>query len=68
MSKEYRVVVKGGGHNLFYIKEEYDSYSVYQHIVNLIWDDQNYIGETDSLDDAVDLIREHSGEEIDEID
>ena len=67
MSTVYRVVVKGGGKNLYYIKEDDDTYCVYHHIVNVVWDDENLIGEDDSLEDAVERIKDHSGERIDEI-
>ncbi len=67
MSTEYRVVVKGGGHNLYYIREYDDDYHVYCRTVNLLTNDDDHVGSAGSLATALVLIVAHSGEDIDDI-
>ncbi len=67
MSAEWKVVVEGGGHNLYKISEYDDTYYVYHVIVHLLSNDNDLIGETDSLEVALTLIRSHSGEDIEDI-
>jgi hypothetical protein len=62
MSKK-KVVVKGGGRNLYYISESSGTFYVYQ---GGGWGDTQ-IGKTRTMDDALALIRSHSGREIESI-
>jgi hypothetical protein len=66
MSTEYRVVVEGGGKNLYRIEEFNDSFHVYSISVGVI-DRKKSIGKTDSLKSALVLIMADSGEDIKEI-
>ncbi len=63
-----RVVVEGGGENLYRVRESPSGYSVY-HVdeVRLLGDKETSIGKTDSIEDAYSLIRSDSGENIKEI-
>lgn len=62
MSKK-RVVVKGGGANLYYVSESSGTVYVYK---GGVWSDSQ-IGKTKSMSDALSLIRSHSGREIESI-
>lgn len=62
-----KVVVKGGGKNLFKINIYDGQYSVYQIDATFLSNQTNFIGETRSLDDALSLIRSYSGQEIERI-
>lgn len=61
--KKRRVVVKGGGRDLFQVSYSYGTFSVYQVEVGF-FDNFHQIGSTDSLEDALSLIRSYSGKEI----
>lgn len=67
MSNDKRVVVKGGGHNLYKISEYGGWFHVYHVDVGFISNSNTGIGKTRSLADALDLIKSHSGEDIQEI-
>jgi hypothetical protein len=67
MSKNKRVVVKGGGKNLYKLSEYDGWFHVYQVDVGFISDTNNSIGKTRSLADALDLIKSHSGKDIQKI-
>ncbi len=67
MSRDRRVVVKGGGKNLYKISEYNGWFQAYQVDVGFISDDFNSIGKARSLGDALELIKSHSGREILEI-
>lgn len=67
MSRVIRVVVEGGGRNLYYIRARAGEFHVYHHRVNLIWDDENLVGSADDADDAIELVREHAGEEVESV-
>ena len=58
MSKK-KVVVKGGGSNLYYVSESFGTIYVYKGSAQ--------IGKTKTMDDAIALIRSHSGKEIESI-
>lgn len=60
---KWKVVVKGGGRNLFQISEYDDVFYVYQ-ITTEIFTDKTQIGKTDSLEKALILIMAYSGKEI----
>jgi len=68
VSKAIRVVVEGGGCNLYYIRNRNDEFQIYHHRVGVIWDEENLIGTADDIEDARDLIEKHSGEDIDSFD
>lgn len=55
-----RVVVKGGGKNLFYISETYGDYYVST-------GSNNSVGKTKTFDQALSLIKNHSGKDIERI-
>lgn len=63
-----RVVVNGGGANLYYIGESNGRFWVTQKKVGILLDSDTDIGNTRSLDDALSLIRSHSGRGIKSID
>ncbi|AXQ27334.1 hypothetical protein D0B54_00910 [Solimonas sp. K1W22B-7] len=67
MSKDRRVVVTGGGKNLYRISEYGGWFHAYKVDVGLISNSSNSIGKARSLEDAIVLIKSHSGEEIQEI-
>jgi hypothetical protein len=67
MSKEFKVVVEGGGRNLYKITEYNGTYHAYQVTVNLLSNSNDSIGKANSLDVALALIRSHSGEDIEKI-
>lgn len=58
-----KVVVKGGGNNLYYISETSGTIYVYQ---GGGWGDTQ-IGKVRSMEDALALIKNHSGREIESI-
>lgn len=62
-----RVVVQGGGQNLYKISEYKGKYTAYKVAVGLISDSATNIGQASSLEDALSLIKVHSGKEIKEI-
>ena len=63
-----RVVVEGGGANLYEICE-YDGYFLARHVrVKLLWNDRYSIGRARTLEDAFSLIRSHSGRRIRSVD
>lgn len=62
-----KVVVKGGGRNLFKVSEYNGTFYVYQVEVGLLADDKHQIGKTTSLEDALTLIRSYTGKDIEKI-
>lgn len=64
----HRVIVKGGGANLYYVNESNGRFFVIQKRVGLILDSDTDIGKTRAFEDALGLIRSHSGRGIDSID
>ena len=54
-----KVVVKGGGSNLYYVSESSGTIYVYK--------GDTQIGKTKKMEDAIDLIKSHSGREIESI-
>lgn len=67
MSKDRRVVVKGGGKNLYKISEYNGWFYAYHIDVGFITNSENSLGKARSLGDALELIKSHSGREIEEI-
>lgn len=67
MTGTKRVVVRGGGSNLYQITVSGRTHSVQKVTVNLLSNSYKNIGRTDSLDDALSLIRSHSGRDIESI-
>lgn len=63
--KDRQVVVQGGGANLYKISEYNGKFTAYK--VNTGFGSNNNIGEARSLEDALALIKLHSGREIKEI-
>ena len=62
-----RIVVSGGGQNLYKVSGSGSSYTVSQIIINPIFDDRKRVGTAGSLDDALILIKSHSGKRIEKI-
>jgi len=62
-----RVVVQGGGENLYRISIYGNKYTVSQVDVGVFTNDINIIGEARNLDDALSIIKSHSGEQIKKI-
>jgi hypothetical protein len=67
MSNTRRVVVQGGGKNLYKISESSGWHHVYKVDVGFLTDSSKSIGKTHSLEDALAIIRSHSGRDIQEI-
>jgi hypothetical protein len=67
MSTKYRVVVEGGGENLYGIEEYNGTFYVEKVNVGLLFNSRDSIGKTDSLDRALVLIKAHSGKGIKEL-
>jgi len=67
MSKDRRVVVEGGGANLYKISEYSGWFYVYKVDVGLLSSSDRSIGKASSLTDALAIIKSHSGKEIKEI-
>lgn len=59
-----KVVVKGGGANLYRVSESNGTFHVYKVSV---WGSDSAIGTARRLEDALALIRSHSGREIERI-
>lgn len=68
MSRTTKVVVEGGGENLYEISESGGRFAVYKIKVNLLANSRNSIGTTGSLENALALIRSHSGKGIKSVD
>ncbi|HOC85201.1 MAG: hypothetical protein WBK43_09730 [Prolixibacteraceae bacterium] len=62
-----KVVVKGGGSNLFKVSYYDGTYYVYKVKVGFISDDKYDIGKTKNFEDALSIIRSYSGKDIDHI-
>ncbi len=67
MSNDKKVVVKGGGKNLYKISESGGWHYVYKVDVGFISSSNTSIGKTKSLSDALEIIKSHSGRDIQEI-
>lgn len=67
MARERKVVVQGGGKNLYRVNEASGKYHVYHVNVGFIENSTNPLGSASSLEDALAIIRSHSGREIKEI-
>lgn len=67
MSNDRRVVVKGGGANLYKISEYAGQLYVYHVSVGFLSNSNTSLGKTRSLQDALAIIKSHSGKEIAEI-
>jgi hypothetical protein len=67
VATERKVVVKGGGRNLYKISEYGGWFHIYAVEVKLVFNDEQSIGKVSSLPDALDLIRAHSGREIEDV-
>ena len=62
-----RIVVQGGGDNLYRISVYGNKYTVSQVKVKTFTNDINVIGEARSMDDALRIIKSHSGKSIKKI-
>ena len=58
------VVVEGGGSNLYEVSEYAGEFYVYKVSVGLFSDDRTSIGTCNKLEDALTLVRMHSGRNI----
>ena len=67
MSQSKKVVVNGGGDNLYRVSISGRTHSIDKVSVGLISNSYVNIGKTESLEDALSIIRSHSGCEIDTI-
>ena len=59
-----KIVVRGGGENLYEVRETYAEFYAYKIDVGLLWNSEKYLGKTRRFDAALALIRAHSGREI----
>lgn len=62
-----RIVVSGGGQNLYKVSGSGSTYTVYKIIANFFFDDIIEVGSAGSFDDALTLIKSHSGKRIEKI-
>lgn len=67
MSKDKEVVVQGGGANLYKVSESGGWFYAYKVDVGFLSNSNRSIGKARSLADALDLIKSHSGKEIEKI-
>ena len=56
-----KVVVKGGGSNLYYVSKSSGTMYVYK---GSVWGGDTQIGKTKRFEDALALIKSHSGRDI----
>lgn len=61
------VVVEGGGANLYEVSETDGTYYVYKVSVGLLLDSRSSIGKARKLEDALAIIKSHSGRQIKEM-
>jgi len=59
-----KVVVRGGGDNLYYVSDSGGTVYVYK---GSVWGSGTDIGKTRSFDDALAIIKSHSGRDIEKI-
>ncbi len=59
-----RVIVKGGGENLYYVSESSGTYYAYK---GSVWGGDTQIGKAKTMADALALIQNHSGKGIESI-
>jgi hypothetical protein len=64
MASTRQVVVQGGGDNLYEIGEYNGRYTAYKVDVSFLGNTKTSIGTARKLEDAVSLIRAHSGRQI----
>ena len=62
-----RVVVSGGGQNLYQVSKSGSKYYIYKIKAGTFFDDKISIGYGGSLDDALSLIKSYSGRNIQKI-
>lgn len=67
MSRTRTVVVQGGGANLYEVVPHGSEFIVRRVEVKLLWNDHYDIGRTRRFEDALSIIRSHSGREIQDI-
>ncbi len=68
MARKWKVVVQGGGSNLYEVSEYEGRFYAYKINVKLLMNDRRSLGKTGRFEEALSLIRMHSGREIKEID
>ena len=66
MSKKTRVVVGGGGENLYEVSESSGWFYVYK-VSGLLFSSRTKIGQTKTFDQALDVIKSHSGRGIEKV-
>lgn len=62
-----RVVVSGGGQNLYRITGSGSSFIASKITINTFIDDVKRVGKAGSFDDALSLIKSHSGKSIEKV-
>lgn len=67
MSSLKRIVVQGGGNNLYQVRISGTDHLVEKVAVGLISNSYQKLGRAESFDDALSIIRSHSGREIQSI-
>ena len=67
MSNDTEVVLKGGGENLYFVKEYDGKFYVYKGGLGLFAQGKKNTGEASSLDKALVLIKAQTGKEIDRL-
>lgn len=67
MARVRKVVVQGGGKNLYEIGESGGTFHVRKVTPGPLRDNRTSLGSTSSLEDALSIIRSHSGREIEKI-
>lgn len=67
MPNSTQVVVKGGGKNLYEVSESSGWFYVYRVDVSLLLNHRRNLGKTRTFDQALSLIKSHSGKAIERI-
>lgn len=62
-----KVIVQGGGENLYRVNDSNGTFYVQKVSIGLISNNYRDIGRTNNLDDALSIIKSHSGKQIKEI-
>jgi len=62
-----KVVVEGGGQNLYHIAIHGREHTVSHVDVGLLMNDYKTVGRANSLEDALNIIKSHSGQQIKEV-
>ena len=66
MGNKTRVVVRGGGENLYEVSESSGWFHTYK-VGGVLFSSRTSIGKAKTFDQALDIIKSHSGREIEKV-